>query len=101
MSSRAPLPVDAALEFVNELRAKHNAKPLTKLPRGECNNSVRCPISNGLRDVGGFTWYAGDFNIVGFSPATSERIMLPAAVAEFVWLFDHGHYPDLILPKER
>lgn len=92
-------PREAALAFVNEVRAERGIGPaLTELPKG-AHSGYDCPIANALGIHSEQDGYVGH-GYVRFGqacvPDDSGYYSLSCEVAEFISNHDHRAYPDLL-----
>lgn len=97
---------DAALTWINMIRAEYDLDALPTLPRGYRYHAASCVLSiagHGLADgtahVSGdrLSWSADD---VGLSFGREGRIVhyrTPPLVDQFIQRFDSGFYQDLVI----
>jgi hypothetical protein len=88
MSSR-----DAALYWVNQVRADLGRPPRTALERGYRSRGYNCPLA---RSIGGNCYIGLGWIGVGGKLQRYTRD-LPPAVKTFIREFDQGGYPELEL----
>lgn len=86
------------LAYVNRLRDQLGLKPLKRLPEGEPEERMKCPIARALA-VGGLAADVGPELICVF--AQTGRALLevepPKYVADWINAFDNGRFPHLEL----
>lgn len=79
-----------ALEEVNELRLRLNAKPLSELPKGQKERS-QSPIARCFHDIDPKARaYPSHISIHG------KSINVPSGLREFIYDFEDGKYPELL-----
>lgn len=88
-----PDDTEYVLNYINELRRDYIlGPPLTRVPKGYCNDSGHCPIARGLDPARVLVERAG----VYFADL-NEVAEFPSRITNFVLDFDRGEYPDLMV----
>jgi hypothetical protein len=95
---------DAALEFANALRARHNRPFAKELAAGVPYSCAACPTA---ATAGGWKngtagWEIGQGGAVFVGPkgGVRETVPVPSMVLEFEAAFDAGMYPALVAGPE-
>lgn len=91
--------LNETLLFVNKFRQELGGAPLDRLPKGEPKHSHACPIAVALADMAtepNELVSAGLATVTISGDKLRARAYYPQAVRDFVSLFDHGEYPELV-----
>lgn len=92
---------EAALKFVNKVRAMHGKKPRKSLAKGDPGSPRSCPIANSLTPCGDEI-SVGDLDLDVSTKSGIVNYPLPSPVTKFVRAFDEDaskKYPHLIASK--
>jgi hypothetical protein len=89
--------VRLTLQWINRVRASHGLDELSKIEKGRCRESTRCPISRSLaKGLENSTVSTGGFSAF-ISLAENDdpvRHDLPRSAQFFISAFDRGFLPE-------
>lgn len=91
--------IAGTLDWCNEIRAKENKEPISRLPKGRAGDPMTCPCGRATgKWVTTNTFYdAKDTNEVDYASARN----LPSIVRKFVHLLDSGALPQYELTRKN
>lgn len=78
------------LKWVNRKRLEFGLPEIAELPVGEMARASSCPVSNALG-----TYVYVHYRSYGRWDGFCKTGKVPWYVGQFIWRFDHGHYPEL------